>query len=359
MFKEKYASILSEYEKFWERKNTNRPILNFSYSIDAPAFKEPESLEQKWLDEKYILDKFRYSQNRIENKRGYIADGLPSLFTNLGPGCFSACIGGSYELTPQTVWFDGAPIVSDWENPPEISFNRDSEMWQHITRLQNHFASAPDVNFSITDLGGILDIVASLRSPDSLLYDLYDYPDEVKEFIAKVKKFWFEAFDEQIEFIRKTGQPFNNWLNIPSEKPWYPIQCDFSYMISPAHFEEFVLGDVKEQVDHMERSIFHLDGVGEIPHLDMLLDIPGLTGIQWVPGAGQHSVRNKCWYDMYRKIQDKKKNLVLGGGVSEYDVEGSERLIKSLDPTGVYISANFSSRDSAERMLENVLKWLG
>ena len=31
MFKEKYASALNEYEKFWERTNTDRCILNMSY----------------------------------------------------------------------------------------------------------------------------------------------------------------------------------------------------------------------------------------------------------------------------------------------------------------------------------------
>ena len=353
MFKEKYASTLKEYEKFWERKNTDRCILNFSYSIPGETYKEHDSLEQKWLDEKYILGRFKHMQN----KTGYVAEGIPMLFTNLGPGCLSACIGGSYELTPKTVWFDGAPIISEWENPPAIDLDKNSLMWQNITRLQNHFASDPDVHFSITDLGGILDIVASLRSTEDLLYDVYDYPDEIKEFTAKVKELWFAAFDEQVEFMKKNNQPYNNWMNIPSEKPWYPIQCDFSYMLSPSHFKEFVLDDIKEQVAHMDRSIYHLDGVGEIPHVDMLLDIPDLTGIQWVAGAGQAPLYDECWFDLYRKIQDKKKNLVLMGGVSEKDIEGSERLIKSLDPTGTYISAHFSSRESAERMLENIIKW--
>ena len=353
MFKEKHSETLKEYEKFWERKNEKRCILNFSYSIPGDTYKAYDSLEQKWLDEKYILDGFRHMQK----KTGYIAEGIPMLFTNLGPGCLSACIGGSYGLTPKTVWFDGSPIISDWENPPAVSLNRNSDMWQNILRLQNHFATDPDVHFSITDLGGLMDIVASLRSTEELLYDIYDYPEEVKEFIAKVKELWFEAFDEQVETMKKANQPFNNWMNIPSEKPWYPIQCDFCYMLSPAHFEEFVLQDIKDQVDHMERSIYHLDGVGEIPHVDMLLDIPGLTGIQWVAGAGQPSLRDECWFDLYRKIQDKKKNLVLMHSISENDMEGTERLIKSIDPVGTYISAHFSSREKAEQMYENILKW--
>lgn len=60
---------------------------------------------------------------------------------------------------------------------------------------------------------------------------------------------------------------------------------------------------------------------------------------------------------MYRRIQDKKKNLVLLTGINENDMQGAERLIKSIDPTGVYISVKCSSREKAEDMLEKITLW--
>ena len=146
-------------------------------------------------------------------------------------------------------------------------------------------------------------------------------------------------------------------MDIPSEKPWYPIQCDFCYMISPDQFEEFVLPHILKQVEYMPRSIYHLDGQGEIPHLDMLLDIPDLTGIQWVAGAGQAPLTDEKWFDIYRKIQDKKKNLVLQGGINDRNLAAAERLIKSIDPVGVYISVHCSSPEKAEDLLEKVTRW--
>jgi 5-methyltetrahydrofolate--homocysteine methyltransferase len=230
-------------------------------------------------------------------------------------------------------------------------------MWGHIARLQAKFAEDPNIHFSITDLGGILDIVASLRGTESLLYDLYDYPDEVRRFTEQVKAFWFEAFRAQLETVSQTGQPYNNWMNIPSAKPWYPLQCDFCYMISPAQFAQFVLPDLTEQAAAMPRSIYHLDGVGEIPHLDMILDIPGITGIQWVAGPSQPPLWDAHWFDLYRRIQDKQKNLVLLGGLSGASEADIERLIKTLDPTGLYISHNCRSRDEAEDLLEKITHW--
>ena len=90
----------------------------------------------------------------------------------------------------------------------------------------------------------------------------------------------------------------------------------------------------------------------------MILDIPAITGIQWVAGDGQAPLWDEKWFPIYQKIQDKGKNLVLHKkALSETDVEGAERLIKTLDPTGVYLFTQFSSEDKAKEMLENIERW--
>lgn len=354
MFKEQYQEVLQRYEKFWDRANTDRPILNFTAPKEgATRFQKPENLEQKWLDEEYILNRHRHT---VENT-AYVAEGIPMLFTNLGPGCLAACIGGNYDLAENTIWYDRRPVIEDWENLPPIEFNEKSEMWQHIMRQQQKFMTDPDVHFSITDLGGVMDILASLRGTQDLLYDLYDYPEEIKVLSKRINEMWIKAYEQQVEIVKKTGQPFNNWMNIPSVKPWYPMQCDFCYMLSPAHFEEFVLPDLVEQAKHIERPVYHLDGVGELPHLDMILDIPGLKAIQWAPGAGEAPEWDEKWFPVIRKIQDKKKGVILLRGASERDPEGMERLIKNVDPAGLYLRAGFSSVQKAEKMAENIARW--
>ncbi|MBQ9116238.1 MAG: hypothetical protein IJY04_04395 [Clostridia bacterium] len=353
MFKDIYKAQLDEYEKFWKRENKGRVTLNAVAPKKRDPFRNYTDLNEKWLSEEYHYQHYKHS----EANSHYIAEGIPNLFTNLGPGCLAACIGGSYELAPNTVWFDRNPIIDDWENPPEIKLDTESEMWKHLTRLQKRYAEDPDVCFSITDLGGIMDVVASLRGSENLLYDLYDYPDEVKEFTARVTELWFKSFDAQLAAVNAAGLPCNSWMNIPSYEPWYPLQCDFCAMISPSQFEEFILPHIVQQVEYMPRSIYHLDGQGELPHLDMLLDIPGLTGIQWTPGAGQAELWDEKWFPIYKKIQDKKKNLVLLGGINQSDMAGMERLIKTLDPTGVFISAWFSDIATGEDILEKIEKW--
>ncbi len=352
MFSVTYQRAIAAHEEFWKREKRARPLLNIQ-TWPAQSFRAPVSLEQKWLDEDYILAAARYE---AENSY-YAGEAVPRLFTNLGPGCMAAFMGADYQLAETTVWFDRHPIITDWAEMPPLRLDRESEMWRHLDRLQTAFYADGEINASATDIGGVLDVLCALRGTETLLYDLYDYPEEVKAASKQINDLWLEMFDQQMALAERAGQPYNTWMNLPSLLPWYPLQCDFSAMISPAQFEEFVLPDLIRQVQHMPRSIYHLDGPGELPHVDMLLDIDGLTGIQWVEGAGEAPLWDEKWFPLYRKIQDKKKNLVLSYGMSQYDEAGAERLIKSIDPVGVQILSYASDPAAAERMIENVEKW--
>ncbi len=79
------------------------------------------------------------------------------------------------------------------------------------------------------------------------------------------------------------------------------LQCDFCYMISPAMFARFVLPELESCCNFLENAFYHLDGVGALPHLDMLLGIESLVGIQWVPGAGQSGPQD--WLDVLGRIR--------------------------------------------------------
>jgi 5-methyltetrahydrofolate--homocysteine methyltransferase len=98
---------------------------------------------------------------------------------------------------------------------------------------------------------------------------------------------WLEVFGELNALIQPHCAGCVPWAPTWAPGPTYMLQSDFSYMISPNMFKEFVLPDLKACCDHLDYSFYHLDGIGELPHLDQLLSIPNLHGIQWIPGAGK------------------------------------------------------------------------
>ena len=105
------------------------------------------------------------------------------------------------------------------------------------------------------------------------------------------------------------------------------LQSDFSYMISPAMFERFVMPDLTACCNHLDHGFYHLDGKGEIPHLDMLLSIERLRGIQWIPGDGQPPPHK--WLPLLKRIRD-------GGKLCQVFVslEGARTIVRNLGGRG-------------------------
>ena len=86
------------------------------------------------------------------------------------------------------------------------------------------------------------------------------------------------------------------------------LQCDFAYMISPQHFDRFVVPDLTRCCDTLDHGFYHLDGIGQLSHVDSLLRIERLRGIQWIP-AGQPTPGQ--WLDLLAKIRDAGKLVQL------------------------------------------------
>jgi 5-methyltetrahydrofolate--homocysteine methyltransferase len=157
------------------------------------------------------------------------------------------------------------------------------------------------VQIAMTDLGGNLDILASFRPGEQLLLDLCDHPGDVKRLTWEAHHLWWRCFEEIDALLRPTNPGYTAWAPIFSETPYYMLQCDFCYMIGPAMFEEFVRPELAASCRRLPHAFYHLDGPGQLPHLDSLLAIPELRGVQWIPGAGAKPQSE--WPEVYRKIR--------------------------------------------------------
>ncbi len=153
-----------------------------------------------------------------------------------------------------------------------------------------------------TDMGGVMDILASFRTTGQLLYDLYDCPDEVTRCCRDITQAWLSYYDEAYKIAKATGRGTSFWAPMLCKGRGYMLQCDFSAMISPEMFEKFALDDLTKLCNNLDHAFYHLDGPGAVRHLDMLLSIKSLKGIQWVPGSGCPGHSN--WLPLLKRIRD-------------------------------------------------------
>ena len=121
------------------------------------------------------------------------------------------------------------------------------------------------------------------------------------------------------------------------------MMCLLSALISPKMFEQFVLKDLSTSCKELDYAFYHLDGKGQIQHLDMLLSIKELNGIQWIPGDGQPLP--EYWLPLLKRIIDAGKLCQL-----YVSAEGAQRIVKELGGRNFafYITDSLSSNDAKD-----------
>jgi len=332
------------YHAFWDGSALGRCCLYLTGWPGARDGPKPENLVQKWEDPAYRAGEALW---RAENTL-YFAEGFPSAFVNYGPGCLSAMLGGTYKWAERTVWFENGPVIADWGNPPTPLLRRDSAMYGMVEALTERYLAAGESGrrffTSLPDIGGTYDILASLRGTENLLLDLYGHPEEVKAYVERLQPVWTAYFQRCASRLAARQGGVSAWMPIWSDRPWYPLQCDFAAMISPEMFAEFVLPDLRRQTESMDRSVYHLDGPGQLPHVGHLLTLPRLNAIQWTPGDGHEDLSDPRWFGLYEEIQRTGKGLVLLGVKSEE----LEPLLRHVSTKGLYVSCGADAKTARE-----------
>ena len=241
----------------------------------------------------------------------YAGDSFPQTYVSFGPGAIAAFLGGVLENGDGTVW--AHPRRQQEITHLQLAYDKDN-VW--LNRMKEIMAVAAEhwqgtVQIGMTDLGGNLDTLSFFRPGDGLLLDLYDRPETVKQLTWQAHALWWRYYEELNAVVAPANPGYSTWCPVFSESPYYFLQCDFSYMIGPAMFDEFVKPELVASCKRFVNSFYHLDGRGQLPHLDSLLAIPELKGVQWVPGDG--SPGRQHWPEVYRRIHDAGKLIQMNG----------------------------------------------
>ena len=317
---ERWDKVREVYGLWWEGR-LERPILPVALQGRDPGRSKPDTslLSQTnctdlSIPAKDLIDRIDYELSQVV----FLGDAFPYFNMHVfGPGVAAAFLGAEIDNSTGRVWFHPKKLLPITElhfeyDPDNIWLNRLREIYREgMKRWQGQ------VLMGMTDLGGALDILSTFRPSENLLLDLYDYPEEVKRLTWELSGLWKRFYRELNDVLQPVNPGYSDWSQIYSDKPGYILQCDFSYMIGPDMFDEFVKPELESMCSYLSHSFYHLDGVGQLPHLDSILAIRELGGVQWVPGDGKPPQSH--WPEVYRRIQSAGKNSQFWGGFDGLD----------------------------------------
>ena len=307
---------------------------------DIPKPKPYKDLNQRWFDPEWRAE---YLDWYVAHS-SLMADILPVANTQLGPGSLAAILGGVFEGGEDTIWIHPDPNYKD-----DIVFNPEHPNYLLHKALLRACKQKAQGHYYVgmPDLMEGLDVLAAIKGTDKVLLDTVMQPEVLEHQMQQINDIYFRVFDELYDIIREGDEMafcyFSSWAPGKMSK----LQSDISTMISKDDYRRFVQPFIREQCQRIPYTLYHLDGVGAMHHLDALLEIEELNAIQWTPGVGEPQGGSPKWYDLYKKI------LVGGKSIMACWVTLPELrpLLDAIGTDGVHLEMDFHNEQEVEQAL--------
>jgi len=347
LYKPDFDEARRHWEAFWNHDVIDRPCLSVTAPKEGHDIPPAPPYMDGWGGD-YAEAVARW-EARAEHIY-YAADAVPYLQPSFGPDQFGAFLGAGLERSQHTLnrtsW--AVPYVECWRDALPIRLDPDNTWWAGMLDFVRVAGRASEGKYLVgmLDLHSNMDALASIREPQDLCMDLLDCPDLIHDAMADVRAAYAGVYSALFEAGNMAGRGTIGWCAFYSTDRFAMTQCDFAIMVSPELFDRFILPALREECDFLDHSIFHYDGPGALRHLDSVLSIQGLNGIQWVPGAGNRP--QSQWPELLRRIQDAGKSLHISASPDEV-----KHLHGILKPELVF----YQTAAVNEREADAIVKW--
>jgi corrinoid protein of di/trimethylamine methyltransferase len=310
---------------------------------DIPAPQPYRDLNQRWFDPEW---RAAYLDWYVAHS-SLMADMLPVANTQLGPGSLAAILGGVFEGGEDTIWIHPDPNYSDdiKFDPNHPNYLLHKELLKACKqKAQGHYY------VGMPDLMEGLDVLAAMKGTDKVLLDTVMQPEVLEHQMQQINDIYFRVFDELYDIIREGDEMafcyFSSWAPGKMSK----LQSDISTMISVDDYRRFVQPFIREQCQKIDYTLYHLDGVGAMHHLDALLEIKELNAIQWTPGVGEPQGGSPKWYDLYQKILAGGKSIM----ACWVTLDELRPLLDHIGGDGVHLEMDFRNEREVEEAMRIV-----
>lgn len=348
--KEDWDKEKRRWEAWWNHEMYDRvPIQVTAPKAGVkPEPVEPVDFKQQWTDIDFMI---RRTLEEVRC-RYYGGEALPCFWHNWSAG-HALLFGCEPHFEANTVWVDPAPTGEDgW---PVLDTWRKSPWWSWIHTNTLTAAQASKGRYFVMPGWGnnAGDTLALARGVEQLLMDIALEPQRVKRAVKQASDMWIEITSELWKLITPeiTGMEGSlDYCGCWSPGRTLTFDCDVAYNISPQSFADIFLPPLIKAMRTANRRIFHVDGIGVSHHLELLLEVPELDAIQWMPGDG-HFYPVTQWIPLIRRVQEKGKSILVYVRPEEI-----EPLMQEVKHEGLLLSTWVGTEKEARELVKRVAR---
>lgn len=275
-------------------------------------------------------------------------EAIPCHWVYLGPVPLSGFMGCEMHFRPDTVWH--SQRFDSWDSVDQLAFDPSNPWYRLLCDLVRESVKRARGTYLVSGqgFGCVSDVIADLWGSEPTLMAMLDQPEAVTAAARKLVGISKLLYDQVDALCAPYQEGSFDWLRLWAPGRIWTLQSDLCCMISPQAFRDFVLEELREEAEHVDHAFYHLDGPGAIKHLDAILGIEAIDGIQWVPGSGA-SRDPMDWIDLFRRVQAAGKKLLI-----YCPPERVTPLLASISKKGVCLSVSCSDQSSAEEVLSTL-----
>lgn len=307
-FKKDFEAAVEQWARFWKGENTRPTVSAILPKPGVAPVDKPGYASGAKEDFEPVIDQLLLWAETHE----FLADAIPFYYLEFAADHFAALLGADLKFSETEPGGWAVPFVGDLDHV-EIHFDRDVYWWRRTVEFAEALRARCDGRLLIASntLVSNLDALGVICGSENVLIAMLENPDAVHSALTQIDQAHediLEALAELLDYprfgsINRHGMYCAGRVNVP--------QCDFSCMISPDMFREFVVPYLRREMGRLDAVEYHLDGPDAIKHLEALCEIEELDLIQWVPGAGQGEQRD--WSDLFDRIDALGKGQIHGG----------------------------------------------
>lgn len=376
-YKLNWEATKEKFRNYWNHKNTGRPLMCViarkpeveQYSDGTPVeggyldqicqgkyYNMPAELKWTDMEDKYqnaqrIVDRYRY----FCETHAFLGESFPNLNIDFGPGSLAAYLGSEIGFKEDTVWFN--KCLDSWDGVPKLDFDPYNKWFKKHIQLAKDCRelAGDDFYVDMPDLMENIDVLASLRGAQDILFDLLDEPEKIGERIQEVTDIYYEYYDRFYDIIKdEEGGNAYTVFQIWGPGKTVKLQCDFSAMMSPEDFRKYIQPSLRRQSEKVDHVLYHLDGPAAIKHMDALMEIDGIDALQWTSGDAGPDGTLPDWDVIYDKAIAAGKSIWVKVYSGEFEdwIKNVDRIVKKYGSHSLFLLFPEMSMEQAAYLLD-------